>query len=423
MTCQWRTIYSRAAAAVKHGGPDGAASAPAPGGGARMVRSAMTETAQLRPLVVPCLAAAAHGVTFLNHAPLIPLMVRDLGISPVQAGLLSAAMFFSGGVLSLPLGALTDRLSPKRVIGWSMALLAASTIGLGLAPSFVVMLALKACGGAGLAAIFVAGAPYVSTVAGGQRQFLAQGLFGGAIQLGIGSGIFGLPLIAGVLGWRTALVLSGVPIAAAWLLWEWAAVRAPAPARQPGLTRVVRDLAVWRLGLAHTATFSLAIALGTWISVYFVHEFGLSLGLAGVLGSLGILLGVPTRPVGGLLVASGSIRPRSLIVSTLAALTAALVVLALPARPLAAALGGILMVGAAASLSYAAVVTLVTRAQPQAAGAALGLVGVVSTLGVIVGAPLLGALYAMAGHFTLPLLALAALPAGAGLACRGLPPD
>ena len=55
-------------------------------------------------LFVPCLAGAAQSMFFLNHARVLPLIMSDLAVSPTQAGLLSTAAFFGGGLAAVPMG-------------------------------------------------------------------------------------------------------------------------------------------------------------------------------------------------------------------------------------------------------------------------------------------------------------------------------
>jgi len=76
--------------------------------------------------------------------------------------------------------------------------------------------------------------------------------------------------------------------------------------------------------------------------------------------------------------------------------------------------------GVAASLAYAPVVALATVAAPDAPGAALGLISLVATPSVILGAPLVGAPLTASGDFTLPWLTLAGLPAATLAVCAPL---
>jgi CP family cyanate transporter-like MFS transporter len=380
----------------------------------------MASSGTPRHLLVPCLAATAQSFAFTNHAPLVPLMIADSGLSPTEAGLLTTAVFVANGALSVSVGGLTDRIGPKRVQALAMALLFLACVGLALAPSLGPMLVSRALAGVSLATVFVAGGGYISTVWTGPHQFLAQGLHGGALQLGIGLAVLVLPGLGARYGWRAAVVVSALVVLAALAVWQWGARPTPPPPARPPLRLVLRNLTIWRLGMVHGSTFGLAIVLGAWVATYLVREFALSLATAGVLGSVGLVVGAVGRPLGGVVVARGLAAPPSLILATLGTAVVALGLLAWPARPLPVALTGIVLLGVAAALAYAPVVALAAAAAPDAPGAALGLIGLVATPGVIVGAPLVGALLTESGDFTSPWLALAALPAATLVVCAPL---
>jgi predicted MFS family arabinose efflux permease len=105
--------------------------------------------------------------------------------------------------------------------------------------------------------------------------------------------------------------------------------------------------------------------------------------------------------------------PRPLIQLTLAGNAAALVMMAVPHRPLSVATAAVVVFGITSSLAYAAVITVAGRTQPEAAGAVLGIIGVMSMTSVVVGAPLAGALLSASGDFSVPIAVLTLLPAGA----------
>lgn len=372
-------------------------------------------------LLLPWMVAGALAMTFTNHAPLIPLIVRDLRITPAQAGLLSTAMFLVGGLASIGIGDLSDRLGPKPVLTGTMVSLAIATVGVGLAPSYAVMLVMKMLAGFSLTGLFVAGGHYVAAHWRGPRQYMVQGAYGGMIQLGAGISIFTMPLAAAHIGWRGALVLSAVPVVVTMIWWHRAAVPPRAPAARQPMRIVLGDHRVWRLGFAHTSMFGVSIVVGTWIAVYFVHEFGFRLSAAGIIGSATLVLGFLGRPAGGVLVTRLGMSPRGLIVGTLAANVLGLLCMACPGRPLALAVLGVVLVGFGSSVGYAAIMATTSEARPDAAGAALGVVGMVSTFAVIVFTPVVGEIYSRTGDFTAPFLVLALLPAAALVTSLGLP--
>jgi nitrate/nitrite transporter NarK len=372
-------------------------------------------------LLLPCIVAGAQSMTFTNHAPLIPLIVRDLHITPAQAGFLSTAMFMVGGLASIGIGGMSDRIGPKHVLTATMACLALATVGVGLAPTYGVMLLMKMLAGFSLTGVFVAGGHYVTAHWRGPRQYMVQGAYGGMIQLGAGVSIFTMPLAAAHVGWRGALMLSAVPVVLTMIWWHVTAIPPDTPAMRQPMRTVLGDHRIWRLGFAHTSMFGVSIVVGTWIAVYFVHEFGFHLSAAGALGSATLVLGFLGRPAGGVLVTGLGVSPRLLIVGTLAANALGLLVMAIPGRPLALAVLGMVLVGLGSSVGYAAIMATTSRARPDAAGAALGVVGMVSTTAVIVFAPLVGEIYSRTGDFTAPFIVLALLPAAALLTSLRLP--
>lgn len=114
-----------------------------------------------------CFTGAAQAVTFLNHAPLLPLVMADLAVTPAEAGLLSTVMFAAGALVAPFTGRVLDRFGATRVMTASLLILIASSLALGAAASYPGMLAARALGGFGLTATFIAGGRYVGALADG----------------------------------------------------------------------------------------------------------------------------------------------------------------------------------------------------------------------------------------------------------------
>lgn len=101
------------------------------------------------PLASVCLFGWAIATTYTNHAPLIPVFMERLGLTPTEAGLLSLAFFLAMSVVSLPAGMLSDRLGPKQIGSVGLAIACVSNIGLGNAQGLATLLLLKVLGGIG----------------------------------------------------------------------------------------------------------------------------------------------------------------------------------------------------------------------------------------------------------------------------------
>ena len=359
-------------------------------------------------LAAACLMGWAATTNYTNHAAVIPLLMAELHFGPVQAGLLSTAFFVTLAVACVPAGMLCDRLGPTGVGTAGLVAVFASNLALGYARDFSDLLLIKVVGGLGCGLAFVAGMRYAALVVPPARVPRALGLYGGFVQLGGGTSLYLIPLLASHVGWRRAFVISSALIALATAGWLALApsVR-PALAAAP-LAEAMRSAKVWTLGLVHTATFGLAVLIGIWVTTFLVHDFGLSLVSAGAAGSAILALGVLSRPLGGLVVDRGLLGARAVMRLTVLSGALGLAALAWPGRPLLVAAAAIVALGVAFNAPYAAVMHTTGAVLPRAPGAAVGLVSGVGVLGISIGAPAVGALFAATGGFSLPFGVLAA---------------
>ena len=336
------------------------------------------------------LSAVAFGFTYSDHAPLIPLVSAQFRLDDLSAGLLSTALFTSYMFTTLITTGLAERLGPKRMVGAGLAVSAVGTIAFAVAPNYAVALTAKAIQGIGSALAFVAAARYLAGLYGDRRSHFALGLYGGGFPLGSALALLAMPPLASALGgWRGAFWAEAAFVSASAALW-WRAPSVPRVTRSGSIRDALRCPNCWWTSLQHAAGFGMAIASGTWITVYLLREFRLPLELSGLLGSLLLALAVLARPLGGLLLAREHMPTRRVMRIGDLAIVAGVVLLAIPDRPLAVALGGAVLVGIGVGLPYSAVFNTAAASLPTAPGAAQGLAAIGGTVGVMVGAPAMG---------------------------------
>lgn len=354
--------------------------------------------------------AVAMGITYTDQASLVPLLRADLGVSDTQAGLLPTAMFLAAVMTMVATASLAERIGGKRmnVIGIGFAL--GSTVLFAIAPGYGWLVFAKAVGGIGTGMAFVGGVRYVAGLYGGARSHFAQGIYGAGYPLGSAIGLQAMPPLALVLGgWREAFAAAAAIVAAALAAY---ALVAPFAARigVPGdIRHALRDANARWCAVEHAAGFGLALATGSWISVYVLREFGTSLVLAGALGSFVLAVGLLLRPIGGWLVARRLASSIALMRWSQVVNLAGLALLALPGRPLGLALAGGLLVGMCTALPYAAVFNTAAASLPRTPGAAQSLTAVGGTLGAVLGAPAMGAAIERFG-FSAAWLVVAVVP-------------
>ena len=359
-------------------------------------------------LAAACLLGWAATTNYTNHAAVLPLLMRDLGFGPTRAGLLSTGFFIALAVACVPAGILSDRLGPTGVGTAGLVMVLASNLALGYAQRFPDLVLIKVVGGLGCGVAFVAGMRYATLVVPPARVHRALGLYGGFVQLGGGTSLYLIPLLSSLMGWRRALVASSGLVAFSIVAWLALASRIPPSLAAAPLIEAMRSRKVWVLGLVHTATFGLAVLVGTWVTTFLVHDLGLSLVSAGAAGSAILVLGVLSRPLGGLLIDRHLLGAATVMRLTVLAGAAGLLLLAWPGRPLALAAVAIGALGVVLNAPYAAVMSVTGATLPQAPGAAVGLVSSVALLAISAAAPAVGAGFSSAGSFSLPFGSLGA---------------
>lgn len=387
----------------------------------------------MRGAVVLVVAAAiAFGLTYADHAPLIPLIASEFALDDLRSGLLSTALFLTYLVTTVLTVGVVGRTPPKRAVSVGLALSVAGTALVALSPYYAVALLGKAVQGAGSALSFVAATRYIAALYGERRSHFALGLYGAGFPLGSALALVVMPTLATLLGgWHAAFAAEAALIAAVALAWR----AAPDTAGVVGagdIRDAVRCPNCWALFAQHAAGFGLAIASGTWITVYLLREFALPLALSGALGSVLLDVAVVARSVGGWLVAREHVATRLVMRAGDLSIVAGVALLALPGRPLAVALAGTVLVGVGVGLPYASVFNTAAASLPATPAAAQGLAAIGGTVGVMVGAPVMGLAvqtygFAAAWGFvgTVALLAFAVTFPMRGeedLVARGAPP-
>ena len=336
------------------------------------------------------LTALAFGVTYSDHAPLIPLITADLSLDEFRAGLLSSALFFAYLVTTAIGVGFADRIGPKRSVGIGLLAATAGTALLAASPTYAVALAGKGLQGVGAAFAFISATRYIAALYGERRSHFALGLYGAGFPLGSGLALLVLPSLATALGgWRAAIGVEAAVVGACWVVWFAAPTVLHVPAAGD-MRDAIRCRNCWATFVQHAAGFGLAISAGTWITLFLLREFSLPLALSGLLGSLLLAVAVVARTFGGWLLVRELLATRALMRVGDGAIVGGVALLAFPGRPLPVALAGAAIVGLGVGLPYAAVFNTAAASLRSAPAAAQGLAALGGTVGVMIGAPIMG---------------------------------
>jgi len=210
------------------------------------------------------------------------LIQDDLGFSPQQLGLLLSAFWWLYAVLQPVVGWLADRFGAQRVLGLGLTLWACATMGVGLAQSFVALLALRVLLGIGESVAF----PSVSNLLARMMPVKEIGLANGIVAFGYLFGPAVGSLVGGLLmaqyGWRSAFWVFGA-LSLLWLL-PWSRARIPelpaatagADGDNPPWRALLKRRELWGTSLGlFSVNYAFFFTL-TWLPFYVVREHGFS---------------------------------------------------------------------------------------------------------------------------------------------------
>jgi predicted MFS family arabinose efflux permease len=172
------------------------------------------------------------GIGRFAFTPILPMMQADAGLTVVQGGWLASANY--AGYLAGGLSAMSLRMSPARVIHLGLALVAASTLAMGLTVNLFAWMALRAIAGVASAWVLVFASAWCLEQLHHEHSAARRSLLGAAVFSGVGVGIMlaGMVCVALLAAhaqwWHAWLALGLVAFAGAAAIWKL--FDAPAPA-------------------------------------------------------------------------------------------------------------------------------------------------------------------------------------------------
>jgi MFS family permease len=160
------------------------------------------------------------GFTFACYAgsymrfPVVPLFARSLGADSLQVGMINSSFMLTAGVLSLPLGILSDRLGRKLLIICGLFIISLSSFLLCFSTSAVQMMAVYLFFGIGLAAFAPTMMSFVSDFSPATHLGRSYGWYTLAVYSGMSIGPAAGGAVAEWVGFQPVFFVSGmIPIA------------------------------------------------------------------------------------------------------------------------------------------------------------------------------------------------------------------
>jgi MFS family permease len=239
---------------------------------------------------------------------------KDLGITPVEMGMMLSAFSIAYAFAQLPMGALIDRLGSKLALGGSLILWSLAQAAFGLFSGFQQLVGLRVLLGIGEAPVFPSAAKALSEWFDTQERGTATGWVWSSTCLGPCLAPPLLTVFMVHLGWRGMFILTGaigLVLAACWFAFYKSKAQymaetgraEPAPRQRaatgPRMSWVAlfKERNTWGAFLGFMGVIYMIWLNLTWLPGYFEREHGLDLyrtawvvSLAYLFGALGTIV-------------------------------------------------------------------------------------------------------------------------------------
>ena len=236
-------------------------------------------------------------------------LIRELGLTAADLGLLTGAYLAAFGLAQLPLGLLLDRYGPRRVEASLLLIAAAGCLIFAIGESLDILLGGRALIGLGVSACLMASFATFARWFPAKRQASLNGAVMVAGALGALSASSPLAAVTGEMGWRsTFVVMAGIEVLMAVLIFTCTekladAGHAPSARQQwQGVRTIFTSRAFWAFAPQGVFVVGGFMALQSlWAVPFLTGAEGFSRALAAermLVSAVGMLVGFAAVAVG-----------------------------------------------------------------------------------------------------------------------------
>lgn len=366
------------------------------------------------PIILACFLTifTAYTTAFIL-GPMLDVMGRDLGLSLTAMGQLAAIIFIPWGVGAPLLAPISDRYGRKPVILIGLTGLSLSSIAISFTDGYLAVAVFRFIAGLSGALVPPTAVALIGDNFAGRARGLAIGFATAGVAMGLLVGVPSVAFLTDYLGWRNALWISGafgLALSFYTLHSLPSGRRTDVPSSYLASFAWMRQGASWLLLSGNVTERLMTSAFLTYVSVFLIRTFGISLSAAGSLitaMSVGALIG---GLLGGAL---AGVRRRFLIITALVLLQGELLAFHFSGfRFLTLTIAAGFLFSFFSHLSRPAVMDDLISIAPQARGAIIGFYSTSNQVGLFLGASLGGFAIQWGGFEALSWLVLGAAVLG-----------
>jgi MFS family permease len=259
-------------------------------------------------LFICCAIAFASYFASYMRIPVVPLFATSLGAGPLEVGLINSAFLLMMGILSFPLGVLSDRVGRKPLIVWGLIISLVTSILLYFSQTPGQLIAIYLVFGIGLAGVGPTLMSYVADISPLSHLGRSYGWYTTAIYSGMSLGPAVGGWLAQALGFRPLFIIAAlclIPLVLLVAVWLPDSVslkdhRRPQAAPSPTARELLKNLPLmgcWLITLG--GCFGQGMFL-TFVPLH-AHQQGLKVGQIGLIFAVQAICNALSRlPLGRL---------------------------------------------------------------------------------------------------------------------------
>ena len=248
------------------------------------------------------LARIQYTINWFNVSSIFYFIALDFNLNINTLGLITTSFLIGVGLFQVPAGILVAKYGPKRLSIIGIFLSSGMALISGFSQDELQITLSRFVVGVGMAFFFGASVTLISNQLGKGNEGLGVGLLNSGHAIGALLGIFGWVALSELIGWRISLIIGGIIGLAIVLIMRIGLLKdnkRDFKIKSNELKDVLFNKSLIILGITLLGYQTGASLTLTFIVLYLIEEIHINPIVAGLFGSLSLIIGIIISPISG----------------------------------------------------------------------------------------------------------------------------
>ncbi len=249
------------------------------------------------------LARIQYTINWFNISSIFYFIALDFNLNINTLGLITTSFLIGVGLFQVPAGILVAKYGPKRLSIIGILLSSSMALISGFSQDALQITISRFVVGAGMAFFFGASVTLISNQLGKGNEGLGVGLLNSGHAIGALLGIFGWVALTEIIGWRLSIIIGGIIGLAIVLIMRIGLLKEDNKKdfkiKSNELKDVLLNKSLIILGITLLGYQTGASLTLTFIVLFLIEEIHINPIIAGLLGSLSLIIGIIISPISG----------------------------------------------------------------------------------------------------------------------------